>query len=201
MWIIRGRSTTWGTGDGAVTVTDLRQAALERQSTAAPEPGGAVVVYVLGADADPEADREQLAALGASFPVVLVTADVHFAVDIAREIADGPGAAAPAPVAPVAEVAPVADLVVDPARHEATWLGDAVPLSRRERDILHCLLELPRRVWSHRELHERVWGGTYLGDPSLVHSALKRLRRKLRDSGVRLRIDAVRGVGFRLAPT
>lgn len=190
-----------------MTVTDLRQAALERQSAAAPEPGGAVVVYVLGADADPEADREQLAALGASFPVVLVTADAHLAVDIAREIADGPGAAAPAqvaqvaPVASVVPVAPVADLVVDPARHEATWLGHAVPLSRRERDILRCLLELPRRVWSHRELHERAWGGAYLGDPSLVHSALKRLRRKLRDSDVHLRIDAVRGVGFRLAPT
>ena len=32
---------------------------------------------------------------------------------------------------------------------------------------------------------------------TFVHSALKRVRRKIRDAGVALTIDAVRGVGFR----
>jgi two-component system, OmpR family, response regulator MtrA len=34
--------------------------------------------------------------------------------------------------------------------------------------------------------------------PSAVHAAIKRLRRKLRDAGVDVRIDSVRGVGYQL---
>jgi hypothetical protein len=188
-----------------VTVTDLRAvsgpAPAPLHDPVRPDPAPAVAVYVLDSASDPDSSREQLAALGASFPVVLVAADAHTAADIAREIADGRGPASFTPrsdpgIPPTAS----ADLVVDAARHETTWRGRSVPLTRREREILHCLLETPRRVWSHGELHERAWGGAYLGDPSLLHSALKRLRRKLRDSGAHLRIDAVRGVGFRISP-
>lgn len=88
-------------------------------------------------------------------------------------------------------------LSLDEVHHFASWQGRPLPLTCRERAILGCLLGDPGRVRSYRELFEHAWGGYYLGDPSLVHSALKRVRRKIRDAGVALTIDAVRGVGFR----
>jgi len=47
-------------------------------------------------------------------------------------------------------------------------------------------------------LFAAVWGAAYLGDNSILHSAVKRLRRKLRDVGNDLSIDTVRGIGYRL---
>lgn len=90
------------------------------------------------------------------------------------------------------------DLRVDPGLHCATWKGRELPLTGQERVLLHCLLRTPRRVWTYQRLHEHVWGGAYLGDPAPVHSAVKRLRRKLTFSGVTQSVVTVRGVGFRL---
>jgi two-component system, OmpR family, response regulator MtrA len=89
------------------------------------------------------------------------------------------------------------DLRVDPDQHESTWRGRGLPLTTHERVLLHCL-QPPRRVWTYQRLHERVWGGVYLGDPALVHSAVKRLRRKLALAGVTHQVVTVRGAGFRL---
>jgi DNA-binding winged helix-turn-helix (wHTH) protein len=50
-------------------------------------------------------------------------------------------------------------------------------------------------VWTYETLFAAVWGGTYLGDNSILHSAVKRLRRKLREVG--LSVETVRGIGYR----
>jgi hypothetical protein len=90
------------------------------------------------------------------------------------------------------------DLRIDPDQHESTWRGRSLPLTTHERVLLHCLMRPPLRVWTYQQLHERVWGGVYLGDPALVHSAVKRLRRKLVLAGVTPQVVTVRGAGFRL---
>ena len=90
------------------------------------------------------------------------------------------------------------ELRVDPDQHESTWRGHGLPLTSHERVLLHCLMQPPRRVWTYQRLHEKVWGGVYLGDPALVHSAVKRLRRKLARADVTHQVVTVRGAGFRL---
>jgi DNA-binding response OmpR family regulator len=177
-----------------VSVTELHQAALDLGRVTAQVHAvhsRAVAVYVMGQ----ERDSRALASLRAAFSVVLVVTDALVAVNVVQNLAAVGYLASGDSVAN--ETGASDELVVDQLRHEARWRGNRVPLSGRERTILRCLLEPPRRVWSFRELHEWAWEGVYLGDPSLVHSALKRLRRKLRDCGVGNSIDAVRGVGFR----
>lgn len=138
------------------------------------------------------ADRSRLAAVVEAFDVVLVVPDPESAQQALHGITEY--------AIHLGEPVPQADgLRLDAALHEVSWDGHALPLTGREWEILHCLAARPRRVWSHRELYEAVWGGRYLGDPSTVHAAVKRLRRKLRDAAVAANIDAVRGVGFRLA--
>lgn len=127
--------------------------------------------------------------------VVLLCADL----DELREIlfpSEAPAAAAPTGSA----ADPFAGLIVDPVGHRATWRGRPLPLTRLELRMLGCLATPPGEVWSYQRLFTAVWGGVYLGDSAILHSAMKRLRGKLRAAGTDLEIETVRGVGYRLAP-
>lgn len=160
-------------------------------------------------------DPREVSHLYEDFQIVLIAHDTASAVTMLQ------GMATSEAPAPVTVVTPLFDngfahavsgaaasgspdegsgLTFDASHYLATWQGRPLPLTYRERLILGCLLTDPGRVWSYGELFEHAWGGCYLGDPSLVHSALKRVRRKIREAGVSLTIDAVRGVGFRAEP-
>jgi two-component system, OmpR family, response regulator MtrA len=101
----------------------------------------------------------------------------------------------PAPTAPIV----LGDLVVDVPGHLVTWQGEPLALTRLERELLARLAAPPVVVWTYERLFGSVWGGAYLGDTAILHSAVKRLRRKLRGAGGGLEIQTVRGVGYRLA--
>lgn len=107
-----------------------------------------------------------------------------------------PAVTIPPPQAAVGAVA--GDLVVDPDRHLVTWRGAVVPVTRLERELLSSLASAPVGVWTYERLFQTVWGGAYLGDTSILHSAMKRLRRKLRAVGDGVSVETVRGVGYRL---
>lgn len=92
------------------------------------------------------------------------------------------------------------ELVVDRAGHVVTWRGDPLPLTPTERELLARLVGPPLVVWSHEQLFAAVWAGTYLGDTAILHSAIKRLRRKLHGLPGGPRVHTVRGVGYRLDP-
>jgi two-component system, OmpR family, response regulator MtrA len=92
-------------------------------------------------------------------------------------------------------------LVIDIDEHEVRWRGISLPLTRLEIELMAQLGSEPVRVWPYERLFSTVWGGAYLGDNSILHSAVKRLRRKLRDAGGGLTIETVRGVGYRLMTT
>lgn len=89
-------------------------------------------------------------------------------------------------------------LAVDRLRQEVTWYGTPLRLTRLEREMLACLAEPPVRVWTYERLFQAVWQEAWLGDTSILHASVKRLRRKLRDTGVTTVLESVRGVGFRL---
>lgn len=72
--------------------------------------------------------------------------------------------------------------------------GREVDLTRREFDLLATLMQKPDRARSREELLQLAWGSTFLSEKTVdVHVAA--LRRKLGDA---VRIDALRGVGYRL---
>jgi DNA-binding winged helix-turn-helix (wHTH) protein len=97
-----------------------------------------------------------------------------------------------------AEVIRSGSLVLDRDGHLAHWRGREFDLHGREFDLLATLASTPGRVWTFADLTATVWGHTYLGDPSAVTSAVKRLRRRLREQHVGVAIESVRGVGFRI---
>jgi DNA-binding response OmpR family regulator len=93
------------------------------------------------------------------------------------------------------------ELIIDPGGHRVSWRGEPLPVTRLERRLLHCLASPPRDVLTYRQLFGSVWGSAYLGDTSILHSAVKRLRGKLQAVGPELAIETVRGVGYRLVVT
>ncbi len=90
------------------------------------------------------------------------------------------------------------DLVVDAPSRQVGWRGVPLPLTRIECELIGRLASPPAQVWAYGRLFAAVWGSAYLGDNSILHSAVKRLRGKLREAADGLRIETVRGVGYRL---
>ena len=99
--------------------------------------------------------------------------------------------------APARRIIECGTLRLDADRREATWRGSPLPLSAREFDLLYTLCCDPGRVWTFAELTTHVWNRPYLGDTDAVVSAVKRLRRQVRQATGSVLVESVRGVGYR----
>lgn len=94
----------------------------------------------------------------------------------------------------------VGNLSVDKGRHEAYVGNRRISLTPCEMGILAALTEMTGGAMSFDALVERAWhhqSGTYT-DHAMVHSAIKRLRRKLVAAQANVRVASVRAIGFRL---
>jgi DNA-binding response OmpR family regulator len=93
----------------------------------------------------------------------------------------------------------VGDLVIDPARYEASLDGQPLSLTTQEFHLLQTLAQHAGQVLSREQLLGKVWGYDYYGDLRVVDAAVKRLRGKLGGAAPeRELIATVRGVGYRL---
>jgi two-component system response regulator VanR len=87
------------------------------------------------------------------------------------------------------------DVVLDPARREATRAGTPIDLAPKELAVLEVLMAAGGAVVAPDELLEKVWDeGT---DPftNTVRMTVMTLRRKLGDPPV---VHTVRGAGYRV---
>ena len=94
------------------------------------------------------------------------------------------------------EILQYRDLVINRAQFSVTKGGEAVPLTRKELELLWLLAGRPNRVFSREQLLQAVWGYDYTGDTRTVDTHIKRLRRKLGPGGS-CRIATVWGVGYK----
>ena len=87
-------------------------------------------------------------------------------------------------------------LTLDPDRYEVAVKGQPVSLTKKEFDLLRCLLENKGRVMSREMLLNSVWGFDFVGETNSVDVYIRFLRSKLDDAfGLKL-IQTVRGVGY-----
>ena len=100
---------------------------------------------------------------------------------------------------PAAQEAPrltCGPLVMDVERHEVTVKGTEVELTRREFDLLRCLLEHKEKVLTREALLDHVWGFDFAGETNAVDVYIRFLRSKIDERfGVKI-IHTVRGVGY-----
>ena len=90
-------------------------------------------------------------------------------------------------------------LSVDEARREVFVDGAPSPLTALEFDLLGALASAPGRVFTRRQLIERVWGWDFYGEERVVDVHVRNLRKVLGDPADSPRfISTVRGVGYKL---
>jgi hypothetical protein len=72
---------------------------------------------------------------------------------------------------------------------------------RRGLNVLALLFEQPERVFSRREIMQRLWDSEYVGDQRACDVHISNLRRKIeRDPQHPERLLTVRGTGYKLVP-
>jgi DNA-binding response OmpR family regulator len=91
-------------------------------------------------------------------------------------------------------------VIVDVGRREVFRDESVVDLTALQFDLLATLAESPGRVFTRRQLIERVWGWDFFGDERIVDAHIRNLRNALGDDATDPQvIGTVRGVGYKLA--
>lgn len=85
---------------------------------------------------------------------------------------------------------------IDPESRSVLVRGESVELTKKEFDLLVCLMEHRGKVLSRDALMDKVWGYGYAGETNTVDVYVRFLRSKIDSKLGRKLIDTVRGVGY-----
>jgi two-component system, OmpR family, KDP operon response regulator KdpE len=82
-----------------------------------------------------------------------------------------------------AEDAPIeiGEILLEPVKRRVTKRGDAIKLTRKEFDILHCLMSRSGRVVTYSKLLTAVWGAEYREEVEYLRTFVRQLRKKIED--------------------
>ncbi len=86
-----------------------------------------------------------------------------------------------------AEDAPIeiGEIQLIPARRTVTKRGQAIHLTRKEFDILHCLMSRAGRVITYARLLTAVWGADCREEVEYLRTFVRQLRKKIEDDPAR----------------
>jgi len=88
------------------------------------------------------------------------------------------------------------ELTIDLSTYEVTVGDNLVDLTFKEYELLRYLVTHRGRVYTRRDLLNRVWGEDYYGGSRTVDVHIRRIRSKI-ETGGKVYIQTVRGVGYR----
>lgn len=91
----------------------------------------------------------------------------------------------------------IQDALIHEEERTVTLHGEQVELTPKEFDLLLCLVQHPRQVFTRARLLDTVWGYDYVGDTRTVDIHIQRLRKKLHAEET---IVTVFGVGYKYVP-
>lgn len=87
-------------------------------------------------------------------------------------------------------------LVLNTAAHSSEYHGEEITLTKKEYDLLECLLRNKNVAMSREQLLSQVWGYEYMGDTNVVDVYVRYLRQKIDDKyGIHM-IETIRGIGY-----
>ncbi|MBC5806105.1 MAG: DNA-binding response regulator [Candidatus Eremiobacter antarcticus] len=95
----------------------------------------------------------------------------------------------------------VGKLAIDVLRHQTTFEGRVLRLTKTEYRLLLYLMENAGIVLTKDALLDRLWGGEHGGNSNILEVYVKMLRRKLADAGDNAVIRTVRGAGYTIDKT
>ncbi|HWP96926.1 MAG TPA: response regulator transcription factor [Syntrophomonadaceae bacterium] len=95
------------------------------------------------------------------------------------------------------ELLETGNLRINPNDRRITVENSEVMLTPKEYELLLLLAQQPQRTFNRQELLDRVWGCDYVGGNRAVDDLVKRLRKKLRESGSSNNVKTIWGYGYR----
>lgn len=90
------------------------------------------------------------------------------------------------------------DIKINPDIKQCESNGKDIGLTGMEFSLLYYLVKNKERAVSRSELLDKVWGFEDEVETRATDDMIKRIRKKLTDSGSKLKIDTVWGFGFRI---
>jgi DNA-binding response OmpR family regulator len=78
--------------------------------------------------------------------------------------------------------------------------GEVVPFNRKEYDILYYFMLRPNKLFEKTIIAETVWGdhADQADNLDFIYSQIKNLRKKMKEAGAEVDIQAVYGIGYKL---
>jgi len=146
---------------------------------------------------DGEADKVEALELGADDYVTkpFSTRELIARIRTAVRRVQAPARAEDAPIE-------IGELRLEPVKRKVTKRGQPVHLTRKEFDILHCLMSRAGRVITYARLLTAVWGADCREEVEYLRTFVRQLRKKIEDdpaNPVYLLTDVY--VGYRFADT
>lgn len=93
----------------------------------------------------------------------------------------------------------IGSLTIYPDKYEVSVAGESIALRPKEFEVLLHLVQRPGTVVTRDDLMNVVWGFDYVGGQRTVDVHVSSLRKKLEMNQRDVRIDSIRGVGYKLA--
>lgn len=88
------------------------------------------------------------------------------------------------------------DLTLDLDSREAIRAGRRIDLTAKEFDLLHLLMQNPRRVLTRDAIMDKIWGFDHSGESNVLEVYIAMLRQKTEDGVAPRLIQTVRGTGY-----
>jgi two-component system alkaline phosphatase synthesis response regulator PhoP len=85
-----------------------------------------------------------------------------------------------------------------PERYEVMLADETIPLRPKEFEVLMYLVQRPGVVVTRDDLMNIVWGFDYIGGERTVDVHVSSLRKKLELTPQSVKIESIRGVGYKL---
>ncbi|MCM3635354.1 MULTISPECIES: response regulator transcription factor [Paenibacillus] len=104
----------------------------------------------------------------------------------------------PKPLLSDEKVIQAGELSIYPEKYEVSVKGQPISLRPKEFEVLLYLVQRPGMVISRDDLMNVVWGFDYIGGQRTVDVHVSSLRKKLELEQQSVRIESIRGVGYKL---
>ncbi|MEK4698253.1 response regulator transcription factor [Solibacillus sp. FSL R7-0668] len=92
----------------------------------------------------------------------------------------------------------IANMMIDRQTFEVKVGEQGLLLPLKEFELLSILCSRPEVVFSRNQLMEHVWGYDYDGDDFTLTTHIKRLRTRLEEVNANVKIQTVRGIGYKV---